>query len=212
MRRRGSRHAARVFGGFAVLSLLAGAFVAVVSAPAHAAFPGISGLVAFQSDRDGHNEIYVMNAGGANQIRLTNNVEGNSQPAWSPDGTMIAFSSSAGGTSDIWVMDANFANAVDITNHPADDLAPSWSPDGTKIAFETARDQFHPSDHEIFVMGTDGSAPTDLTNDPSSDQAPDWSPDGTRILFFSSRTFNGVFVMNANGTSQTALPASLAGD
>src|SRR5436190_6391818 len=66
-----------------VLLLIAGAF----SPMAHAAFPGASGKIAFQSYRDGNWEIYAMNADGSGQTRLTSNSAGDTQPAWSPDGT-----------------------------------------------------------------------------------------------------------------------------
>jgi hypothetical protein len=42
------------------------------------------GKIAFTSDRDGHSEIYTMNADGSNQTRLTNTgVNNSSQPTWS---------------------------------------------------------------------------------------------------------------------------------
>ncbi|PGD49301.1 hypothetical protein COM36_32570, partial [Bacillus toyonensis] len=40
--------------------------------------------IAFISDRDGHDEIYVMNTDGSNQTRLTNTPTRNVNPAWSP--------------------------------------------------------------------------------------------------------------------------------
>ena len=41
-----------------------------------------SGKIAFQSDRDGNYEIYIMNTGGNNQTRLTNNTDDDMFPAW----------------------------------------------------------------------------------------------------------------------------------
>ena len=48
-------------------------------------------MIAFSSDRDGKmgrwtvpNEIYVMNADGSNQTRLTNNPADDTEPSWSP--------------------------------------------------------------------------------------------------------------------------------
>jgi len=40
--------------------------------------------IAFASARDGNWEIYVMNADGSGQTRLTNNPAEDAMPAWSP--------------------------------------------------------------------------------------------------------------------------------
>ncbi len=50
-----------------------------------------NGKIAFTSDRDGNQEIYVMNNDGTGQVRLTSNTDIDSFPAFSPDGRKIAF-------------------------------------------------------------------------------------------------------------------------
>src|SRR5215211_1632578 len=55
-------------------------------------FPGPNGQIAFVSLRDGNDEIYVMNADGSGQTRLTDDPANNLSPSWSPDGERIAFS------------------------------------------------------------------------------------------------------------------------
>lgn len=41
-------------------------------------------------DRPIPDQIYVMNADGTNQVRLTNHFDSALRPAWSPDGSRIA--------------------------------------------------------------------------------------------------------------------------
>jgi len=79
--------------------------------------------IAFSSERDGNYEIYVMDADGNNQRRLTNNPANESGPSWSPDGQKIAFVSTRDGNCEIYVMDADGKNQRNLTNHPADDAS-----------------------------------------------------------------------------------------
>ncbi len=79
--------------------------------------------IAFTSNRDGNDEIYVMNADGSNQTRLTYNDAYDGMPAWSPDGTRIAFESRRDSNgSAIYVMNADGSNQTQLTKRPW------WSP------------------------------------------------------------------------------------
>ncbi|HEY7591316.1 MAG TPA: hypothetical protein VH723_10000, partial [Candidatus Limnocylindrales bacterium] len=84
------------------------------------------GLIAFASSRTGNGDIYVMNADGTGQTRLTSHAAIDGEPAWSPSGTKIAFSSSRSGLGDIYVMNADGTSATRLTTSPHVDLSPAW--------------------------------------------------------------------------------------
>jgi len=163
------------------------------------------GKIAFTSYRNGGNnaEIYVINADGTDETRLTNNPSIDYQPTWSPDGSKIAFSSNRDGNTEIYVMNADGTGQTRLTYDSSHDYYPAWSPDGSKIVFSHFVNDYS---YEIYVMNADGTGQTRLTNNPSIDYQPTWSPDGSKIAFSSNRDGDTeIYVMNADGTGQTRL-------
>jgi Tol biopolymer transport system component len=67
--------------------------------------------IVFVSNRDGNDEIYVMDADGQNAEQITDVPEPDLDPVWSPDGTQIVFTSGRAAAIDVWVMDADGGNA-----------------------------------------------------------------------------------------------------
>ena len=159
---------------------------AILSAPGGAEnrTSGAAGraAIAFCSSRDGNWEIYVMNADGSDQTRLTENPGHDWEPAWSPDGTRIAFHSQRppgkrGGS--IYVMDSDGSHQTRLTHDPALDSTPTWSPEGTRIAF--SRDSCWqvslekcPGKSEITLMSDRGGDVVRLTKNRFEDDMPDW--------------------------------------
>lgn len=96
--------------------------------------------IAFVSDRDGNEEIYIMNIDGTEQKRLTTNGAKDVQPCFSPDGQQVLFASNRTGDWDIWVMNADGSNSRNLTNFKArQDTNPMWSVDPNRIAYVSNR-------------------------------------------------------------------------
>ena len=165
----------------------------------------LSSKIVFNSQRDGNaDEIYIMNANGSGQTRLTNIAANDHSPCFSTDGTKIVFCSSRDGSADeIYIMNADGSGQTRLTNNGTNDVSPCFSPDGTKIAFVGYRS----GSAEIYIMNADGSGQTRLTNNTVSDMYPCFSPDGVKLAFGSTRDHpNGdIYIMNADGSEQTRL-------
>ncbi len=171
--------------------------------------------VAFTSNRDGQNEIYLMNADGTNPVNLTNNPADDQQPAWSVDGKWITFTSNRDGNFEIYILRLSNNVLLNLTNNPANDTQPDWvrsmSQDvaGEFIVFTSDRD----GNNEIYRMGTDGTAVTNLTANPANDQMADGSPDGSLVAFTTNQNGNTeVYSMRIDGQNQTNLTNNPASD
>lgn len=169
--------------------------------------PPPSGHIAFASWRDGSAKIYVMNADGNAQTRVSGNFNDRS-PTWSPDGQQLGFVSNESCTYGcISVMRADGTQRRRVSENGANNENPAWSPDGQWIAFASSRDLAGTFQFDIYTMRTDGSQLSRLTSTYTAfDLHPSWSPDGARIAFSSDRSGDvEIWVMNADGTAPTRL-------
>ncbi len=87
--------------------------------------------IAFTSDIDGDDDIYIMNADGSDVKQITDNPQSDWYPIWSPDGEKLLF------TYDKWSLYMVNADGSDqrilVDKHDSGNA--DWSPDGRKIAY-----------------------------------------------------------------------------
>lgn len=142
------------------------------------------GQIAFSSDRDGTNAIWVMNDDGTNPVRVSKNVEPYWGPHWSPDGTRLAFLRIIDTWPHLAVLNPQSGEVFTVTRGDGQDQSLDWAPDGKKLVFHSVRN----GEFDIYVTNLDGTGEKRLTNADCSNAEPCWSPDGTKILFSSYRS------------------------
>ncbi|MBN1810232.1 MAG: protein kinase [Anaerolineae bacterium] len=173
------------------------------------------GRVIYHDDRSGDNEIYVANADGSGEWRLTDHPANDTEPAWSPDGSCIIFSSDRDAVDEnneqLYIMNADGANLTRLTYTERNAVHPSWSPDGKRIALH--------SWCGLAVISADGSDWTLLLEGREGlcIEHPTWSPDGHRIAFRSLTPVEGpgpyqhdIYVINDDGSGLLKLASFMS--
>ena len=180
--------------------------------------PPIQGLgkIAYESNRDGNPEIYILNTDDLSTSQITIDPAVDTQPAWSPNGNRLAFISNRDGNNEIYIMNTDGTAVTNLTNNPADDQYPTWSPDGEWIAFQTNRD----GNLEVYKIRADGSEENNISNNPAEDYHPNWFEEkgvllsqGDWITFTSNRDGNQeIYIMQSDGSEQTNISNNPSND
>ncbi len=175
----------------------------------HPAWSPDGSRIAYQSERNGNTDVYVMQANGASQTRLTDNPSFDGMPAWTSDGKYLAFTSWRDGQADIYTMTDSGKEQYSLTSHTGMDTSPNWLPAApTSISDQVLFAVGSDSNRDIALINTTGTGLSILTTNLVGDHStPAWSPDGTRIAFASKRPKQefAIVVMDADGSNPVYL-------
>ena len=129
-----------------------------------------SDRIAFQSTRNGDEDIYVMDVledFTGQPRRITTNSSPDYGPGWSPDGYDIAFISERDGNPEIYVTSADGTKVMRLTNNQSIESEIVWT-NGGQIAFVS----YLHDNADVFLMDSDGTAQAQVTSASGSDTQP----------------------------------------
>lgn len=159
--------------------------------------PTADSAIVFGSGTGGPPALGFIDADGTN-LAMIEEMPGNSECKWSPDGQKILFWASTGKRKNkvagLYTVNIDGTGLTTLILETDRQIrretawSPVATPDGNfKIAY-SAEDPYDDSpgfNYDIWLINDDGSNPTNLTNTlGSSELRPTFSPDGTRLAYF----------------------------
>jgi len=135
-------------------------------------------LVAFEYAGD----LWVVGRSGGTARRLTATPGVETEPSFSPDGSLIAFTGTVGGNTDVYVVPAAGGDPKRLTYHPGADRVRGWSPDGKRVVFASARTSAPQQSYlRLYSVALDGGLPDALPMPRAFTGT--YSPDGKRVAY-----------------------------
>jgi len=153
----------------------------------HAFFSSNGTKIIFESNRNKNWDIYIMNADGSDQNRLTENDYDDRMPSWHPDGKSILFQSNHSGNFQLYILKLN-SGEVKLIELGAFNFEPEmarFSNDGKQIIFtaKTANE----NNFNLFQFNIQKQKLNQITFDSTRSVYGSFLPGDEEIIFHSRR-------------------------
>ena len=169
------------------------------------------GRLVFDSDRADDLDLYLLEIGSTEPVRLTTEEGSDRVGRLTPDGTAVLFATDRGRgpdsptglrSYDLYRLELDTGEQTHLLGSRTYNSSPTLSPDGSTLAFNSdASGASH-----IYLAGPDASSPQQVTDENAANSGPDWSPDGTQIIYSTYVDDNrDIWIMNADGSDRRPL-------
>ena len=125
-------------------------------------------------------DVWTVPVGGGRAVPVTNNVELEDNPVWSPDGQTIAFTSNRSGNNDLYIVPSDGGSTRRLTWYTGSDVPSDWSRDGKTILLTGKRDS---NLNGIMTIDVATGRTKQIFLDMMSVGSPRFTPDGKGILY-----------------------------
>src|SRR5438132_10271249 len=126
-------------------------------------------------------DLWIAGRDGGDARRLTAGMGNETDPLFSPDGTMVAFTGDYDGNKDVYVVPSAGGEPKRLTYHPGADEVLGWTPDGKRILFRSGRFSYCHYADKLFTVAVEGGFPTELPL-PIGEEG-SWSPDRSHLAY-----------------------------
>ncbi|MGB5238221.1 MAG: PDZ domain-containing protein [Flavobacteriaceae bacterium] len=107
-------------------------------------------------------DLWIANRDGSNPRRLTIDEGVETNPVFSPDGSLIAFSAEYDGNTDVFVIPSTGGIPKRLTWHPSWDIVRDFTPDGKSILFNSRRTNHTNRHAKLYTVSVEGGRPEEL--------------------------------------------------
>ena len=152
-------------------------------------------------------DLWIVPREGGDARRLTSGIGVETDPHFSPDGTLIAFTGEYDGNLDVYVVPAAGGEPRRLTYHPGPDLAVGWTPDGKSVLFRSLRESYSRF-LRLFTIPVSGGSPSEVPLPTAFDGS--YSPDGTRIAYVPLQPAHAIWKRYRGGRTASVWLADLA--
>jgi len=109
------------------------------------------------------NDLWIVDLAGGQARRLTTSPGAETEPHFSPDGSLVAFSGQYDGNTDVYVVPVGGGEPERLTWHPGFDAVRGWSNDGQSVMFTSGRHSApRSSSPKLFTVSLTGGQPQPL--------------------------------------------------
>lgn len=151
-------------------------------------------------------DLWIAGRDGGQAVRLTTHAGTESNPRFSPDGSMIAFTGEYDGNVDVYTIPVEGGIPQRLTYHPMSDEVLGFTPDGQRVLFRSMRDSFTYF-RRFYTIPISGGTAEEVPLPMGTSAC--YSPDGRRLAYVPCENFQKAWKRYRGGLTQAIWIADL---
>ena len=142
-------------------------------------------VVVFESNRNGHWQIYTMDVDGNKQTRIINSASNDRRPTWHPFKNMILFESDRSGINELYTYDLSNKSLAKVPiDLKGNKMHGQFAPNGGELIFNY---KVADNNYNIYIINKKGKRRKKIIDNAYKNSYPRYTPKGDAILYHSRK-------------------------